>query len=269
VAGYLYPTENLYVNRPAKAKDPYPLYNVKYKAYNGETLGTPLTYADFKPTYSYTVTAAADVPEVVKAGAGYGKLGWTEAPVAADNGGISEFNGTGDDPVDPDPGNGEDPGDNPGGNPGGEQEGGNHVHVFYYDSSNSAVNLTDGKPGNYFTATAKTDLSSDYNQAFNPWSIGGYTSSKGVKMNSTGAVTFTTSATLNSSVRFYFIRRKSGDTSARIQIFAEGGEPTVFDTPYDSLGDSGELQLTKGAKYTIKQDNKEQALLLVIVNETE
>ncbi len=108
VAGYLYATQDVYVNRPAKAKDPYPLTNVQYTSYNGSTI-TPLTYADFKPAYNYIVTPAADVPEVVKGGAGYGKLGWTEAPVAVNNGGITDFNGTGDDPTNPDPDDPDDP----------------------------------------------------------------------------------------------------------------------------------------------------------------
>ncbi|MBQ1167621.1 MAG: polysaccharide lyase family 1 protein [Bacteroidales bacterium] len=108
VAGYLYPTENVYVNRPDKAKDPYPLSNIKYTSYNGTTI-TPLTYNDFKPSYNYVVTPAADVPAVVKANAGYGKLGWSEAPVAVNNGGVSGYNGSDDNPTDPDP---DDP-DNP------------------------------------------------------------------------------------------------------------------------------------------------------------
>ena len=103
VAGYLYATQDVFVNRPAKAKDPYPLTNVKYKSYNGETI-TPLTYADFKPAYDYVVTPAEQVPEVVKGGAGHGKLtGYATAPVAVNNGYISEYQGT--DPDDPDPDN--------------------------------------------------------------------------------------------------------------------------------------------------------------------
>ena len=74
-------------NKPEKAKSPYPLSNVKYTKYGG-TAGAELTYADFKPAYTYTVTAAEDVPAVVKAGAGYGKLGYASAPVIVDNGGI-------------------------------------------------------------------------------------------------------------------------------------------------------------------------------------
>ena len=116
VAGYLYATEDVYVNRPEKARDPYPLTNVQYTKYNGSTI-TPLTYADFKPAYTYVVTPAAQVPEVVMAGAGYGKLtALATAPVAVNNGGITEFNGSGDDPVDPDPDDPDDP-DEPGDDP--------------------------------------------------------------------------------------------------------------------------------------------------------
>ena len=246
VAGYLYPTQNVYVNRPPKAKDPYPLCNVKFTSYRGSTI-TPLTYEDFKPEYRYEVTAAELVPEVVRANAGYGKMGWTEAPVAVNNGGITEYNGT--DPDEP------------------IVEGGAHTHVFYYDSSSNAVNLTDGAAGSYFTATAKTDLGGDY--GISDWTLEGYSSTKGVKLNSTGSVSFTTSASVNSSVQFWFIRRKTGDSTARIQLVPAGGTAQVFETPYDTIGESGVITLEKGTAYTIKQDNKEQALLLVIVKETE
>jgi hypothetical protein len=262
VAGYLYPTQNVYANRPAKAKDPYPLSNVKYTSYNGSTI-TPLTYDDFKPAYDYVVTAAEDVPAVVKEHSGYGKLGWADAPVAVNNGGITEFNGS--DPDNPDNPDIEDPDD-----PGTPQTGeGAHTHVFYYDSKSAAQNLTDGAAGSYFTASAKADLSSNYSQNFNPWTIGDYTSTKGVKLNSSGAVSFTTSQTLNSTVQFWFIRKSSSADTAKIQIVPDGGTAQEFPTPYDTLGDSGVLQLEKGTHYTIKQKSSEQALLLVIVNESE
>lgn len=136
VAGYLYPTENVYVNRPAKAKDPYPLSNIKYTSYNGTTI-TPLTYNDFKPSYSYIVTPAADVPAVVKANAGYGKLGWTEAPVAVNNGGVSGYNGSDDNPTDPDP---DDP-DNPDQPAAGLSEGWSWVN----NNATATYAVTDGK----------------------------------------------------------------------------------------------------------------------------
>lgn len=91
VAGYLYPTRNVYANKPSKARSPYPLSNIQYTKYGG-TAGTGLTYANFKPAYDYTVTAAENVPSVVKAGAGAGKMdGYAQAPVAVDNGGITDF----------------------------------------------------------------------------------------------------------------------------------------------------------------------------------
>lgn len=115
VAGYLYATEDIYVNRPAKARDPYPLTNVKYTSYNGGTLSAPLAYTDFQPKYDYMVTPAEEVPSVVRGGAGYGKLGWTTAPVAVNNGGITDFNGNDDGDDDGgDNGDGGDGGDDPG-----------------------------------------------------------------------------------------------------------------------------------------------------------
>lgn len=91
VAGYVYEAGNLYNNRPADATDPYPFTNVEYVAYNGETLATPLTYYDFVPPYSYVVDDAEDIAEIVPSGAGIAKLsGYSSAPVAVDNGGISD-----------------------------------------------------------------------------------------------------------------------------------------------------------------------------------
>ena len=261
VAGYLYATQDVLVNRPAKAKDPYPLTNVQYKSYNGETI-TPLTYADFKPAYSYVVTPAEDVPEVVRGGAGYGKLGWTEAPVAVNNGGITDFNGTGDDPTDPDPDDPDQPAD----------PSGAHTYVIYMNDSASVVTTKDGAAGStYFTySTSAADFRTPASDKYNgPFTIDGTTYQRGFKMDSGGYVTFTTSGTLTSTLQFYFARRKEADTSAQIQLIPTGGEAVVFDTPYDSYADSGVITLEKGTEYTIKQKNKEQAVILVIVKETE
>ena len=260
VAGYLYATQDVLVNRPAKAKDPYPLTNVKYKSYQGETI-TPLTYADFKPAYDYIVTPAEDVPTVVKGGAGYGKLGWTEAPVAVNNGGITDFNGS--DPDDP---------DQPGG---GDQPGGDtsaHTYVLYMNDSASPVSTMDGNTGStYFTyTTAAADFRTAGDEKYHgPFEIDGTTYQRGFKFDSKGYVTFTTSATLNTTVRFYFARRKVADSDAKIQLVPTGGTEQVWDTPYDNYGYSGVVTLERGTEYTLKQKAKEQAVILVIVTETE
>ena len=259
VAGYLYATQDVYTNRPAKAKDPYPLTNVKYTSYNGSTI-TPLTYADFKPAYTYVVTPAENVQEVVTAGAGFGKLsGFAEAPVAVNNGGVTEFNGS--DPDDPDqPGPEDPPSDGP------------HTYTLYMNDSASVVETVDGTAGSgYFTySTAAADFRSASDASYNgPFTIGGTTYQRGFKMDSKGAITFTTSATYNTYVRFYFARRKSADTSAQMQLIPTGGEAVVFDTPYDTYADSGVIDLAKGTEYTIKQSAKEQAVILVTVTESE
>lgn len=142
-----------------------------------------------------------------------------------------------------------------------------HVRVFYYNSSKVAQDLLDGEAGgNYFTPSGTTDLGGDYN--ITSWEIGEYSSNRGVKLNSTGYLNFKTSATLNSTVRFWYIRRKSG-SSAKIGLYAGSTEVTVIDSPWDNWADSGEIELEKDTAYTIKQSSGEQALLLVIVNETE
>ena len=260
VAGYLYATQDVLVNRPAKAKDPYPLTNVKYKSYQGETI-TPLTYADFKPAYDYIVTPAEDVPTVVKGGAGHGKLGWTEAPVAVNNGGITDFNGS--DPDDPDqPGGGDDPGGNTGA----------HTYVLYMNDSGSPVSTVDGQSGGaYFTySTSAADFRTAGDEKYHgPFEIEGTTYQRGFKFDSKGTISFTTSATLNTTVRFYFARRKVAESDAKIQLAPTGGTEQVWDTPYDNYGDSGVVTLERGTEYTLKQKAREQAVILVIVTETE
>ncbi len=261
VAGYLYATQDVFVNRPAKAKDPYPLTNVKYKSYGGETI-TPLTYADFKPAYSYVVTPAEDVPEVVRGGAGYGKLGWTEAPVSVNNGGITDFNGSDDDPVDPDPDDPENPDD----------PSGAHTYVIYMNDSASVVSTVDGKSGStYFTySTSAADFRTAGDEKYHgPFTIDGTTYQRGFKLDSKGFVTFTTSSAYNTTVQFYFARRKVAESDAKIQLVPAGGTAQVWDTPYDDYGDSGVVTLERGTEYTIQQKAREQAVILVVVTESE
>ena len=261
VAGYLYATEDVYVNKPDNASDPYPFTNVAYTKYGG-TAGTPLTYSDFKPAYDYIVTAAEDVPTVVKAGAGYGKLGWSEAPVEVNNGGITDFDSTDDNPTDPDPEDPDDP-ENP------EDPGDGSAHTYTLSMQAKApVQTKDGTAGaNYFDCSSSVaDFSKDYSGSF---TIGGTTYTQGFKMDSKGYVNFTTSAEFTTTVQFYFVRRKSTDTGAKMQLIPEGGEATVWETAYDSYTDSGVVTLEKGTAYTIKQKSSEQALILVVVKESE
>ena len=251
VAGYLYPTENIYVNRPEKAKDPYPLCNVKYTVYGG-TIGVPFTYEDFQPSYDYIVTPAADVPSVVKANAGYGKLGWTSAPVEVNNGGVGDdYNGS-EEPDTPTPDDSQP-----------------HTYTLSVNDSKAVVQTVDGVAGaSYFdSSTSTADFSSDYN---GPTITVNNTAYKyGLKFDSKGYVNFTTSSTFNTTVQFWFIRRKNGDETAKIQLIPEGGTATVLATPYDAPGNSGVIELQKGTSYTIKQSAKEQALIYVIITETE
>ena len=141
-----------------------------------------------------------------------------------------------------------------------------HEYLFYIDSSKKTVQTKDGEACEYFTPAGGTaDLGGDYK--ITDWELNGVTSTKGWKINSSGKVTFTTSSTLNSTVQFWFIRRKSGDTTAKIQLVPAGGTATVLDTPYDTIGNSGKIELQKGTQYTIQQGAKEQALLMIKVTE--
>jgi hypothetical protein len=139
------------------------------------------------------------------------------------------------------------------------------------DSAN-VVTTMDGTAGStYFThSTAAADFRNPAADKYNgPFTIDGTTYQRGFKMDSSGYVTFTTSGTLNSTVRFYFVRRKEADTAAQMQLIPTGGTATVFDTPFDAYADSGVIALEKGTEYTIKQKTKEQAVILIIVKESE
>lgn len=250
VAGYLYATGNRYLNRPSGAREPYPLTNVEYRKYNGEKLPGPLTYADFKPAYDYTVTPVEDLASVVKKGAGHGRLGFSSAPVEVNNGGLG-----GDDPDEPEVPDTPD-----------EPAGASEYTLFA--TASGTIETTGGSYFTYSTSTAdfRTAGSEKYN---GPFTIDGTTYSFGVKMDSKGYVSFKTSSDYTTTLRFFFARRKQADSSAQMQLVTDQGEATVFDSPYDTYADSGEITLSKGTVYTIQQKSKEQGLIFVRVTERE
>jgi hypothetical protein len=198
---------------------------------------------------------------VVKAGAGYGKLGYTSAPIEVNNGGITDFNGTDDDPTDPDTDDPDDPVIVDDGS----------AHTYTLSMQNKAlVQTKDGVSGaSYFDAsTSVADFSKDYSSA--SLTIGDASYTQGIKMDSKGYVTFTTSATYNTSLEFYAVTRKSSTTNAKMQLISDGIDPIVFDvTPWSEPLHGSVQTLEKGRTYTLKQKESEQAVIIVIVKETE
>lgn len=139
VAGYLYERGNNYNNKPSNAGEVYPFTNVEYLAYNGDKLPAPLTYDDFKPSYSYIVDKVDDIATIVPSGAGTGKLSaYATAPIAVNNGGITT------DPTDP-----EDPKD-----PTDPEEGGSDLANDWKLLSNGAASAAATCNGNSLTLTA-------------------------------------------------------------------------------------------------------------------
>ena len=140
------------------------------------------------------------------------------------------------------------------------------------NDSVSPVATVDGAAGSdYFTySTSAADFRTAASGSYNgPFTIDGTTYQRGFKMDSNGYVTFTTSSTYTTTLRFWFARRKSADTTAQIQLVPTGGEAVVFDTPYDTYADSGVITLAAGTEYTIKRKDREQAVILVTVTESE
>lgn len=92
------------------------------------------------------------------------------------------------------------------------------------------------------------------------------TITRGVKLDSGGSVSFTTSSTLNSKLTFYYAARKSGDNSgASIKLTPSGGTAVVYGNfnTYGTVSSQVDVALEKGTTYTIARDNKELALVLV------
>lgn len=152
-----------------------------------------------------------------------------------------------------------------------------HVYTFYTENK-AFVQTEDGEVGaTYFTvketsgyATFKDGDTGNYNVA--SFNIGGENYASGLKLDSNGGLQFTTTSLMDTKIRFWFARRKTGDTSAKIKLVeGDWGSSTVIatlDTPFGSpAGDSGEITLEQGKTYSIVRGDKEQALIYVTVTE--
>lgn len=93
VAGYAYEFENEYLNIPSNANDPYVFTNVEYTSYGGSVISVPYVYEDFAPDYEYVVDEPSGLAAILESGSGVGKLGYADAPVEVDNGGMSSGGG--------------------------------------------------------------------------------------------------------------------------------------------------------------------------------
>lgn len=152
-----------------------------------------------------------------------------------------------------------------------------HVYTIYASTSKTIVQTADGEEGgDYFTskgtacATFTAGDTDNYNVA--SFNIGATDYYSGIKLDSNGGVQFTTSATATTTVQFWFARRKNGDDSAKIKMvegdWSSSTKTVDLSTPFESAGDSGEIELKPGTQYSIVRSNKEQALILVVVTES-
>ena len=152
-----------------------------------------------------------------------------------------------------------------------------HVYTIYAASKSSIVQTADGEAGgDYFTSrgTACANFAAgdtgNYNVA--SFNIGGTDYVSGIKLDSNGGVQFTTSATATTTVQFWFARRKTGDSSAKIKMvegdWGSSVKTVELSTPFGEAGDSGEIELKPGTQYSILRSDKEQALILVVVTES-
>lgn len=141
----------------------------------------------------------------------------------------------------------------------------NHVRMLYV-AGGSAIQTLDGvSGGSYFSSTCNLIKSFAADYAVTTATINAVEYNQAFKLESSTAITFTTDDTLNSTLQFYSVRRKSGD-AARIDII-HGTEKESINPDHTSLTDSGVINLEKGTAYTIKQGTKESAVFLVVITE--
>ena len=141
-----------------------------------------------------------------------------------------------------------------------------HSHIFYIKDK-AAHQETDGESGSYFNNIAGsliTSWSSDY--SVQSATIDGSVYNEALKLDSSGSISFTTSATLSSSLTFYCVRRKSSD-SATVNVLKNNNVEVDSVSPEHTSLTEKTVSLEKNTLYTIKQGTKESALFYVIVTE--
>ena len=140
-------------------------------------------------------------------------------------------------------------------------------YTLYVDD-NQSIKTTGG---DYFTYSKNiANFSNPGVESYNgPFNISDTEYKYGLKMDSNGFVTFTTSDTYNTSVQFYFACRKETDASGAKMQLTKSTSFTTYDAPFTTYADSGVISLEKGTEYTIQRNNKECGLILVIVTENE
>ena len=145
----------------------------------------------------------------------------------------------------------------------------NHIRVYY----NRTIELLDGvevSVDNYFThSTSYVALATGTDGGnISNFEIPGtsLTATWGLKLDGSGYLRFTTSSTLNSSVSFYYVKRKTG--TGKIQITPTEGTGTVYDDVEFGTVKSQTVALEKNTEYTIARNSGELLLVAVVVNET-
>ena len=140
---------------------------------------------------------------------------------------------------------------------------------YYYYNTGSATNTS-----NKFTASTGTISfdGTDSNCGVSSFSINGVSCTKGIKLDSSGYLEFTTSANVNATLTFYYVARKKADNdNAKIQITPTepAGEASIFDS-FNTFGtiNSQTLTLEASTKYRIARNSKELALVYVELIET-
>lgn len=142
------------------------------------------------------------------------------------------------------------------------------TQMYYYYNTGSVTNTS-----NKFSASSST-ISFDgtnNNCGVNSFSINGISCTKGVKLDSSGYLEFTTSDNVTASLTFYYAARKSTDNdTAVIQITPTdpAGTATEFGS-FESFGtiSSQTITLNASTKYRISRKTKELVLVFVELSE--